>query len=142
MLAIKLRPTGKKHQRYFRVIVAEKKSKLQGKYVDNLGWLNPHENTYNVDKDKVAQWIKKGAQPTNTVHNLLVKAGIIKGSKIPAHKKKKEKKATEQPPETTEVSTKEEIGNNKEKKKPADEKPTEPTKEKPPEEPQSDSKEK
>jgi small subunit ribosomal protein S16 len=89
MLAIKLRPTGKKHQRHFRMVVLEKRSKLQGKYVDNLGWLDPHENKYTIDKEKAEEWIKKGAQPTDTAHNLLVRAGVLKTNKIPVHKKKK-----------------------------------------------------
>lgn len=89
MLSIKFRPTGKKHQRYFRVVVAEKKSKLTGRNTDDLGWVNPHNDTYELKKEKAEEWLKKGAEPTDVVHNLLVRAGIIKGSKIPVHSKSK-----------------------------------------------------
>ena len=89
MLAIKLKLAGKKHQRMFRVVVAEKKSKLQGRYVDDLGFWNPHINKHSLDKEKTQKWIKSGAQPTAGVFNLLVKEGIIKGPKIPVHKKSK-----------------------------------------------------
>ena len=91
MLAIKLQPKGKKHQRHFRVVVMEKKSKLAGRYVDRIGWINPHESTCAIDKEKAAQWLKDGARPTDTVHNLLVSEGILKEKKVPVHGKKKVK---------------------------------------------------
>ncbi len=89
MLAIKLKLAGKKHQRMFRVVVAEKKSKLQGRYVDDLGFWNPHSNKFSLNEEKTNKWLKEGVRPTDTAHNLLVKAGIIKGHKIAVHKKSK-----------------------------------------------------
>jgi small subunit ribosomal protein S16 len=89
MLAIKLRRIGKKHQAAFRVIVSEKRSKVDGRYVDNIGWLNPKTKEFDIKKEKAQHWIKNGAQPTDTVHNLFVKAGVIEGPKISVHKKKK-----------------------------------------------------
>ena len=89
MLAIKLRRIGKKHQPSFRVIVAEKRSKLQGRFVDDLGWLNPLRKKHKINKEKVLHWLKVGAQPTDSVHNLLVKSGVIIGPKRSVHKKKK-----------------------------------------------------
>jgi small subunit ribosomal protein S16 len=89
MLAIKLRRIGKKHQAAFRVIVSEKRSKIDGRYVDNIGWLNPKSKEFDVKKEKAEYWIKNGAVPTDTVHNLFVKAGILQGPKINVHKKKK-----------------------------------------------------
>jgi small subunit ribosomal protein S16 len=92
MLAIKLKPVGKKHQKTYRIIVAEKRSKLDGRCIDDLGWANPHADTHNIKADAVTQWIGKGAQPTPSVHNLLVKAGILKAPKIPVHSVAKKKK--------------------------------------------------
>ncbi|OGG40117.1 30S ribosomal protein S16 [Candidatus Jorgensenbacteria bacterium RIFCSPLOWO2_01_FULL_45_25b] len=89
MLAIKFKKTGKKHQHYLRLIVAEKKSKLTGRSVDDIGWANPHENTHEINKERVQYWITKGAKPTEGVHNLLVKAGAIKARKVAVHKKSK-----------------------------------------------------
>ncbi len=89
MLAIKLKRIGKKHQASFRIIVAERRSKLNGRNIDDLGWINPESKKMNVNKERVAYWIKNGAQPTNTVYNLLVKLGVMKGRKKPVHKKKK-----------------------------------------------------
>lgn len=92
MLAIKLKRTGKKHQAHFRLIVAEKRSKMRGLYTDDLGWLNPHTNQFNINAEKTLHWLKIGASPTNSAHNLLVKAGIVKKPKIPVHARKKESK--------------------------------------------------
>jgi len=82
MLVLKLRRIGKKHQPAYRLVVTEKRSKLSGKYLADLGWYNPLSKQFNFDKEGILGWFKNGAQKTDTVHNLLVKAGIIEGSKI------------------------------------------------------------
>lgn len=71
MLAIKLRRIGKKHQAAYRIVVAEKRSKLQGRYVEDLGWFNPHTDAISVNRERADYWIKNGAQPTERVRNLL-----------------------------------------------------------------------
>ena len=92
MLAIKLKKIGKKHQPSFRVVVTEKRSKLVGRYVEDLGWLNPRGREFNLKKERIAYWLSHGAQPTDTVHNLLVKSQIIKGPKRAVHSVRKAKK--------------------------------------------------
>lgn len=92
MLAIKLKRIGKKNQASFRVVVAEKRSKLQGRSVEDLGWVNPRSGEFKVSKERVSHWMKFGAQPTPTVHNLLIRAGAIHGKKLPLHRTKKEAK--------------------------------------------------
>jgi len=89
MLSIKLKRIGKKNQASFRVVVLEKRSKLNGRYVEDLGFLNPKSDEFNINKERVDYWLKVGAQPTDTIHNLLIKNGLIKGAKIAVHKKKK-----------------------------------------------------
>lgn len=96
MLAIKFKRVGKKHQASFRVVVTEKRTKLNGRAVDDLGWMNPHTDTFDIKKEKAAHWISVGAQPTPSVHNLLVKAGVISGAKIAVHAHSK-KQAAESP---------------------------------------------
>ena len=91
MLAIKLRPVGKKKQISYRVVVMEKKSKLVGKFIEDLGWYNPHTNLSSVNKDRMEYWIKSGAQPTDSVHNLLVREKVNEGPKVPKHGKPKPK---------------------------------------------------
>lgn len=102
MLAIKLKKIGKKHQPSFRLVVSEKRSKVTGCYVEDIGWLNPKSKEFKVNAERANYWIKSGAQPTDTVHNLLVRAGAIKGPKIAVHAKSK--KTPAQPAAKTAVS--------------------------------------
>lgn len=76
MLAIKLKGAGKKHQRSFRLVVQERRSKLVGKSIEDLGWYNPHTNKNEINKERVAYWMKVGAQPTMTVAQIFKKAKI------------------------------------------------------------------
>lgn len=75
MLKIKLQPTGKRHQRTYRIVVAEGKSKLSGKVIDTIGNYNPHdtENKITLNQDSYNAWLAKGAQPTETISNLVKK---------------------------------------------------------------------
>lgn len=76
MLSIKLRRVGKRGQASFRIVVAEARSKLGGKFIEDLGWVNPHTNQFEVNKDRVLYWLKSGAQPTATTVSYFKKAGI------------------------------------------------------------------
>ncbi len=96
MLKIKLKLIGKKHQRSFRIIVQEAREKLKGKFVEDLGWWNPHFDKFEIKKDRVLYWLKKGAQPTDTCYNLLIEAKVIEGKKRSVHKTKRKKKEAEE----------------------------------------------
>ena len=74
MLAIKLKMVGRKNQRTFRVIIQEARSKLGGKFVEDIGWYNPHTNQIKVNKERASYWIRNGAQPTKTAGRILEKA--------------------------------------------------------------------
>lgn len=71
MLKIKLQPRGKKHQRTFRIIVAEAKSKFDGKFVADLGFFTPQTKVLQLDKKSLETWQKNGAQLTQGVDKLL-----------------------------------------------------------------------
>lgn len=71
MLKIKLMPRGKRHQLTYRVVVAESRSKSNGKFTDDLGFWTPQTKTVQIDKKKVESWIIKGAQVTIGVDKLL-----------------------------------------------------------------------
>lgn len=71
MLKIKLFPRGKKHQRTFRIVVAEQRSKANGNFVDEIGFFTPATKTLQVDQDKLATWQKNGAKATVGVDKLL-----------------------------------------------------------------------
>lgn len=76
MLKIKLTPLGKRDHKFYRIVVAEDKSKLQGQYLSLLGTYNPHDlnNSIQIDKELYQSWLKKGAQPTVTVKKLVDKS--------------------------------------------------------------------
>jgi small subunit ribosomal protein S16 len=82
MLAIKLQRIGKKHQPSYRVVVAEKRSKMAAPPVEDLGAYNPFTKVTTVKKERVLHWVKMGARPTVTAHNLLVKEGVITAATI------------------------------------------------------------
>lgn len=93
MLAIKLKRVGKKHQATYRIVVQEKRSKVDGRFIDDLGWWDPHANKFSFSKDKAKHWLSVGAKPTATVHNFFVKAKIAEGTKkIQLHRKPAKKK--------------------------------------------------
>ncbi|MDD4937686.1 MAG: 30S ribosomal protein S16 [Candidatus Shapirobacteria bacterium] len=71
MLKIKLLPRGKKHQITYRIVVAECRSKSDGKFIDDLGFYTPQTKTLELNKEKMAIWQKNGAQTTQGVDKLL-----------------------------------------------------------------------
>jgi len=71
MLKIKLKPNGKIHQRSFRVVVAEDRSKSNGKFIADLGFYTPRSKTLKINREKLASWIKNGAHLTAGVDKLL-----------------------------------------------------------------------
>ena len=77
MLAIKLQRVGKKHQPSYRLVVAEKKSKMAGPPIEDLGSYNATTKQGSFNKERILYWTGVGARPTGTMHNLLVKNGII-----------------------------------------------------------------
>lgn len=92
MLKIRLFRIGKKHQPSYKIVVVDrKKAPKGGRFVDELGFLNPKTKEKSLDKEKAKHWISKGAQPSDTVHNLLIKEEVIKEKKIDVHKKSKKK---------------------------------------------------
>lgn len=72
MLKIKLTRVGKRSQPSYRIVVAERRSKANGKYIDLLGTYNPLTNPpqAKIDQVKYQEWLKAGAQPTLTVKNI------------------------------------------------------------------------
>jgi small subunit ribosomal protein S16 len=73
LLAIKLMRTGAKKRPSYRIIVKEKQSKRDGAYLENLGTYNPTREPAEIklDMDRVSYWLGKGAQPTDTVSQLI-----------------------------------------------------------------------
>ena len=83
MLTIRLTRKGKKNQPFFRVVVIEKKrSSKGGRAVEDLGFVDPLVKRRTINKERALYWISKGAQPSATVHNLLVSEKIVDAKKI------------------------------------------------------------
>ena len=93
MLKIKLARFGKKGQPHFRIIVNEARSKRDGKYVALLGHYAPTAapKILKLDLETFNEWVKKGAQPTETVASLAKR--VASGNPFPEKKKRPSKKA-------------------------------------------------
>ncbi len=76
---IRLQRHGKKRYAYFHVVIADSRAPRDGKFIEKLGTYNPNTNpaTIDIDFDKTLDWVKKGAQPTDTVRALLSYKGVI-----------------------------------------------------------------
>ena len=75
---MRLRRMGAKHQPSYRIVIADSKSPRDGRYIDQVGFYNPLTNpaTITVNQEKAIDWLRKGAQPTETVEILLKKFDI------------------------------------------------------------------
>ena len=75
MVKIRLRRQGAKKSPSYRVIVADERSPRDGRFIEELGYYNPLANPVEIkiNVEKANEWIKKGAQPTETVKSLLQK---------------------------------------------------------------------
>ncbi len=80
-MAVKLRLTrlGAKKSPYYRVVVADSRYPRDGRFIEVIGTYNPMTEPADIkiDAEKAQQWIKNGAQPTDTVRALLKKTGAI-----------------------------------------------------------------
>ena len=80
-MAVKIRLTrlGKKKNPFYRVVIADARAPRDGRFVEEIGYYNPltEPAEIKIDADKAKQWLKNGAQPTDTVKALLKKSGIV-----------------------------------------------------------------
>ena len=76
---IRLKRMGMKKKPFYRVVVADIHSPRDGRFIEEIGYYDPMKEpaVLNVDNDKAAQWIKNGAQPTDTVRALLKKVDVL-----------------------------------------------------------------
>ena len=92
---IRLKRIGAKKNPAYRVVVADSRSPRDGRFIEEIGHYNPTTvpAVVDIDADKALDWLKKGAQPSDTVRSLLRKAGVM--SKLAADKESKAKAAKE-----------------------------------------------
>lgn len=68
-----MRRTGSKKRPFFRVVVSEARSKKEGEFIEVLGFYNPRTKpaVVEINKERIAHWIKNGARPSDSVRTLL-----------------------------------------------------------------------
>lgn len=89
MLVIRLTRIGKKNQPSYRVVLTEKTNPVRGKFIEILGSYNPRSKDKTLKVDRIQYWLSKGAQPSDTMHNLLVSEKILDAKKVKAWTPKK-----------------------------------------------------
>ena len=90
MLTIRFARVGKRNKAQFKIMLQEHTVAPGGHHIEILGNYNPHSKEANLKDDRIKYWVSKGAQLSNTVHNLLVRKGVIEAAKrkvkVPAKK--------------------------------------------------------
>ena len=79
MVKIRLKRMGMKKKPFYRLVVTDSRNPRDGRFIEEIGYYNPVANPteLKVDVDRAQAWIKTGAQPTETVRDLLKKAGAL-----------------------------------------------------------------
>ena len=79
MVKMRLRRMGAKKAPFYRIVVADSRYPRDGRFIEEIGTYNPlkEPTELKVDAERAQQWIKDGAQPTDTVRTLLKKAGVL-----------------------------------------------------------------
>ena len=78
MVKIRLTRLGAHKSPYYRVIVADSKSRRDGPFIEIIGTYDPMKepSEIKIDTDKAKKWLQRGAQPTDSVKRLLQRAGL------------------------------------------------------------------
>mgnify|MGYP001570541525 CR=1 len=86
MLRIRLQRVGKKHDPSYRIVLTDSKNSTKsGRFLEILGNHNARAGKSVFEGERIKHWISKGARPTDSLHNLLVRKAVIVGKKIAVH---------------------------------------------------------
>ena len=79
MVRIRLRRVGLKHQPSYRIVAADKEAPRDGRFLEILGFYNPRTDpsTININEDRLFDWMSKGAQPSESVVQILKSVGAM-----------------------------------------------------------------
>ena len=79
MLKIRLRRMGAKKAPFYRVVVADSRFARDGRFIEEIGYYDPTKepSVVKIDAKKAKQWLSNGAQPTDTVREILKKAAVL-----------------------------------------------------------------
>ena len=83
MLTIRFNRTGKKNRVSYRLVLQEKTKAPGKRHIEILGSHDPHSKTTILKKERILEWLGKGVQTSDVVHNLLLREGVIEGKRIP-----------------------------------------------------------
>ena len=79
MVKLRLKRMGTTKRPYYRIVAADSRDRRDGSFIELIGTYSPLENSkININEEVALKWLKNGAMPTDTVKNLLSKAGIMK----------------------------------------------------------------
>jgi len=84
-IKIRLARAGAKKRPFYQVVVADERSRRDGRFIENVGTYDPTKNpaAVKLNAEKAQAWLEKGAQPTDTVRQLLKNAGILDKAAAP-----------------------------------------------------------
>ena len=76
---IRLMRLGRKKRPFYRIVVCDSRERRNGNFIEVLGYYNPMPEVAEIrlDEEKALDWLQKGAQPTDTVRNILSKNGVM-----------------------------------------------------------------
>ena len=79
MVKIRLRRMGAKKAPFYRVVVADSRFARDGRFIEEIGYYDPAKepSVVKIDAEKAKQWLDNGAQPTDTVREILKKAAVL-----------------------------------------------------------------
>ena len=79
MVQIRLRRMGAKKAPFYRVVVADSRFARDGRFIEEIGYYDPTKepSVVKIDAEKAKQWLDNGAQPTDTVREILKKAAVL-----------------------------------------------------------------
>lgn len=76
MVKLRFKRMGNKFNAFYRIVAANDKAPRDGRFIEEVGYYNPHSKELNIDKELVFKWLNNGAQPTVVVKNLFSKEKI------------------------------------------------------------------
>ncbi|BCX13869.1 MAG: 30S ribosomal protein S16 [Candidatus Dojkabacteria bacterium] len=105
MVAIRLTRTGRKNYATYRIVAIDSRYARDSKAIEYLGSYNPHTKEILLKEDRIKYWLSVGAKPSDTVHRMLAKKGLIEPLPTKTFKKEPGKKSQErkQKSETNDV---------------------------------------
>ena len=75
---IRLKRIGRRNRPFYRLVIMDARNRRDGAAIEEVGWYNPiaKDEMYSLKEDRILHWLQEGAQPTDTVHDILRTAGL------------------------------------------------------------------